>query len=610
MNAIAVLLWKEWRERRGEAVTLLALGVLLPFGLAWVVELAKSVRGLAGIAHRPEGVLVLFWGVVGLLAAAPTLAAERASRGLEFLLAQPMARTRLWAWKLLSGLLFAAFVIGPSWAAYHMAAPSRWWPGQGWAIEVPCAMIPTAMLWRIAAWPLLFFSAGMFASALVEGAVLSVALGAVIVFPLSVFLMLLRLGLRQVEWAPEGMLCSVGLLATSHLAFCAREHWPGRLRRPIAVVALTWALVFAVGIGVEVARHLRAHAKRDIAEIRETIGTDRWGGLVLLCCDRDSASRVWVRSYDGHWRCGVRCSEVLTSRPLGAPMIVTSDGRDALFDPDRAEVLVLKKHLVDCVKELVTKPMGVGVADIELYGLDAQKPSGSFLICYARVRGTGWLAVRPWGTERLGIPQDATPLAWFIRGGGNALYQTADGQLGLCHALQGKSRILSEVDGASEPGGAWRAWAVTGTGFVVQRRGSSHIQVIYQPPSDPRGLSVLRLDAIEGELLDAGQLSTDGGMGLVVRRTDGRVDLWNCRVEEKTTQASCQKLIEGKAKIVCSDWALQVWQVSGETRELGLVFMVAERGRAETDADLWVVRKGKAERIARVASGPKRVRLF
>jgi len=401
-----------------------------------------------------------------------------------------------------------------------------------------------------------------------------------------------------VEWVPEGMVCSAGLLATSYLAFCAREHWPGRLRRPIFFVGLTWALALAVGAGVEVARSLAAHANREIAEIREILGTDRWGGLVLLCRDRDGASRVWVRNRDGHWCRGVRCSDVLASRPLGTPMIVTSDGREALFDPDRAEMLVVKKPIAECVKEFVAKQTNARLADVELYGLDAQKPPGSFLICFARVRGTEWFAVRPWGPERLGIPQDAVPLAWFIRGGGNALHQTADGQLGLCHAGQAKSRILSEVDGASEPGGTWRPWAVMGTGFVVQRSGSSRVQMVYQPPSDPRGISILQLDDIGGELLDAGQLSGDGGMGLVVRRTDGLVDLWNCRVDEKANRVSCQRLIEGKARIVCSNWGLQVWQVSGETRELGVVFMVGEKGRAETDGDLWVVRKGRAERLA------------
>jgi len=598
MNAIAVLLWKEWRERRGEAVTLLAVGVLLPFALAWLVELAKSVHPLGGIAQRPEGVLVLFWGLVGLLAAAPAMASERASRSLDFLLAQPVARTRMWLWKLVSVFLLAAVIIGASWAAYHVVMPSRWRPWLEFPIAVPYTLSPSAMLGFIGGWPLLFFTAGLLASVLVEGTVLAITLATVIALPLSVLLTEMCGGPELVHGAPAGALCSGAMLVTSYLAFCGREHWPGRLRPVVAWVCLTWLCALVTGIGVEVLRNPDVRARRRIAELREFVGPDQPGRLLLMCRDQKGRSRLWWGTPEGHWRREVRCSGVEVLEPLGVPLFTTDQGREAVFEPLGGEVRVLKKPWLECVKQYVATQTGAGAALVELFSAPSPTHPGSHLICFARIAGRDWYAVQPWRLHllRLEIPPGAVPLGWSNAYTlGLVLYQTADGLLGEYREGAPKARILSEIEGAAEPGGSWKVWALARSGFVVQRSGSSRIQLVYEPES--RQLRVLALNDVAGELMDAGRFGSYGEVGLVVRRAnDSAVDLWECRLDEKAHRVFCRRLIEGAAGIVSNDWGRGAWVAYG-ARESEYAFIVTEAGGTEQDGDLWLVRKGKAEKV-------------
>ena len=595
------LLWKELRERWGQAATLLAVGLLIAGGWGWFMDVLVA-RDWPGSLPDAENVLLLFWTVVALMASAPVLADERSRASLSFVLAQPISQSKAWWWKLGSAALFVAVVVGPSWCVYHIAAPSRWPPAGQSPFAVPCAMAPAAVFRMILGWPPLFFSAGLLATALVEGTVTALGLGAVIAVLLSSVLTYYGIKPDGPGWALSCTTLSLALLATSHLSFCARQFWPWRPRRLAVAICLTWACLSIAGISTHLAWRRLGNTKQSIAEIRSILSP---GGVPVYVCRTDkgelslrlsldagallSAERATVemapdtftlghrshysgrrRAYSGYSRC-VR---------------VTLRDQQAIVDPVRATTQYLEWSWQEAIRRSVARQLGTTHDQVEVFA--AQTPASTDpyrLFCMARVRGSEWLAIGATGLLNVDMPPDAKPLAWSaaVRGG---MYVTGDGKLGFMRATgYGWPPPQASISDVSPE---WHAWTPQGDVFVFQPGSSGPVSAVI---GDRRKTQLVAIRQITGRVLDVRWHERDGTrqcLGLVVGRADGarKQELWACWLTEDA-HATCERLIETNGRVVCS----------GSHRPLGTAYVVTPG--SEERGDLWLVRKAKARCIVK-----------
>jgi len=607
LSQMRSLLWKELRERWGQAATLLVVGLLIAGGWGWFVDVLIARKWL-GAQPDAEDVLLMFWTVVALMASAPVLADERSRASLSFVLAQPISRAKAWWWKLGSAAMFVAVVVGPSWCVYHVVAPSRWPAINQSPFAAACALTPAAVAVMILGWPLLFFSAGLLATALVEGTVTALGLGAVIAVLLSSVLTGVEIEPNGSSWALWCTTLSLALLATSHLSFCARQFWPGRPRRVAGAICLTWACVVAAGIGADATWRWVSDPWRSVVEI----GAIRSVGDVCVYLCRDHRGPVAVHSDGGPSR---RCRlpsharEAEATADLAVPLFTVHSrgsafrpgagwsrslgigvgGRQFVLEPGDNVVRCLKQDWQHSLRRWVARRSGVSVEDVALFRVqtpDTVPGGGRF--CIGLIRGREWLAVDRRDLPRITMPPNARPLAWsptYRRG----LYIESNGQLGFMTAESHHwSPPDAQLEGVAGSAAAWRVWAPLPDVFILQRAGSDRIvEITY----DRRKTHIAPLDRVSGELLDARWHDWDGHarrVGLVVERVGGTPtqELWSCTIGGEPGSTVCERLISTRGRIVHS----------GTHQPIGAAYVVSSR--QDGNGDLWLVRKGKAQRLA------------
>ena len=287
---VRALLWKEWRERWGYWLGLLALSAA---GM-WICRTTPKAL-LRPVC--PRSAWVLLWAIPGLLAGATAISHERAHRTVEFLANQALTRRQVWLLKAVASAAFFASLLVLCVLLHHVIRPFHFCPGRSENAIRVAARLTLGQMWT-AAWgmPVLCLAIAFFCSTVLDKTI--VALGASIVVSLLVLPLVGHLsyvGNGCFSWGRaliSSWVLAAGFVTASFVAFCRHELWPGGSATLKAVFTGLGCVLLSGAITPISWVWGRLPAADEIREIRALAGM-HWGPIVFEAVDKSGRSRLW-----------------------------------------------------------------------------------------------------------------------------------------------------------------------------------------------------------------------------------------------------------------------------------------------------------------------------
>ncbi|MBI3448675.1 MAG: PD40 domain-containing protein [Acidobacteria bacterium] len=339
---LKALFWKEWREQRPLVVAGLVLAALWPIFIAvW----SASARGGRSLATLGGDLLftnaLILWPLLAVAAGASTIANEIGDRTLEFLLSRPVARTTVWAIKVLVAALSATLVVATGWI---LALLLGGFEGMTRALQGSASV---ALGYGAAV--LLLFSFAVFFSTFLPRAMTAAAAGlgasaAVITVVVAVWSRLDLLPRLEPQWfATELLAISGAVLVASLFVFSRSETLRGRFTARSAAAAALFAL-FAAGIATIPIAYARMRLLPSGASLIAISMSPKGDAIVATATPKEdpampSSPEIWLLHPDAAGM--TRLTGRLTFAPVFSP-----DGRSIAYLSSRS-ALGLRSDAVD-----------------------------------------------------------------------------------------------------------------------------------------------------------------------------------------------------------------------------------------------------------------------
>ncbi|HZE88511.1 MAG TPA: ABC transporter permease subunit, partial [Verrucomicrobiae bacterium] len=329
---LKALFWKEWREQRPLVVAGLVLAGLWPIFIAawsWSSHGGRSLATIGGDVLLTNALIL--WPLLAIAAGSSTVANEIGDRTLEFLLSRPVARTTVWAVKVLVAAFSATLVVTAGWSLALLV---------GGIDGVRRALQGSATV-ALAYGGVMFllFSFAVFFSTFLPRAMTAAAAGlggaaAVITVVVAIWSRFDLLPRLEPQWfATELVAIGGAVLVASLFVFSRSETLRGRFTARSATAAAIFAL-FAAGIATAPITYARMRLLPSGAALVALLMSPKGDSIAVTATPAEDASmpsspEIWLLHPDA---AGItRLTGRLTYAPVYAP-----DGRSIAYLSSRS----------------------------------------------------------------------------------------------------------------------------------------------------------------------------------------------------------------------------------------------------------------------------------